>query len=58
MFPYIILVIVALFLCKKVGKNDAYLIPLWMFMSLFIGLRDGVGTDYESYTEIYKSHVA
>lgn len=56
MFPYIILVIVALFLCKKVGKNDAYLIPLWMFMSLFIGLRDGVGTDYESYTEIYKSY--
>lgn len=56
MIPYCILLVTSLFFAKKVTKSECYLVPLWLFMTLFIGLRDGVGTDYENYVDIYNSY--
>lgn len=55
MFPYIVLLFVVFYLSKQYKRNDNALFLLFVFMSLFIGLRKDVGTDYENYTMIYDS---
>lgn len=56
MFPYIVLIIVVFFLSKQYERNDNTLFLLFVFMSLFVGLRKDVGTDYENYSMIYDSY--
>lgn len=56
MFPYIVLLFVVYFLSKQYRRNDHALFLLFVFMSLFIGLRKDVGTDYENYSMIYDSY--
>ena len=56
MFPYIVLLFVVFFLSKQYERNDNTLFLLFVFMSLFVGLRKDVGTDYENYSIIYDSY--
>ena len=56
MIPYLLFFLITIFLSSKVSKSDVYLIPLWIFASLFVGLRYGVGTDYFSYEDIYNTY--
>jgi len=56
MVPYLLFLLVTFILSRKVKQSESYLIPLWIFASLFVGLRKGVGTDYDNYADIYDTY--
>ena len=54
MVPYLIILILVL-LCAYKGQTDRKArIALFIIMSLFVGLRDDVGTDFQEYAMIYQ----
>ena len=53
MIPYIFLFVIVIFLAKLGQKRKIFRVLLFIVMSLFVGLRRGVGTDYEEYSNLY-----
>lgn len=53
MIPYLIYLLIILFLSYKGAKNKIYRLIQFVLAVLFLGLRDGVGTDFEEYKERY-----
>ena len=53
MLPYLLLFIVVIFLAKLGQNKRIFRIILFIVMTLFVGLRKGVGTDYEEYSKIF-----
>ena len=53
MFPYLLLFVLVLVLAKLGQRKRVFRILLFVVMTLFVGLRKDVGTDYESYSNLY-----
>ena len=53
MFPYLLLFAAVLALAKLGQKKRPFRVLLFVVMTLFVGLRKDVGTDYESYSNLY-----
>lgn len=53
MIPYILLVVVVIILAKHGQNHKLSRVLLFLVMTLFVGLRKEVGTDYESYSNLY-----
>lgn len=53
MIPYILLFVIVTFLAIKGRRNKAARITLFIVMTLFVGLRKDVGTDYEEYSRLF-----
>lgn len=53
MIPYLLLFVIVTFLAVIGRKNKPARITLFIVMTLFVGLRKDVGTDYEEYTRIF-----
>lgn len=53
MIPYLVYLLLVLFFSYKGAHNKTYRILLFLTAVLFLGLRDGVGTDFEEYKKRY-----